>query len=196
MLIEDSKKVTTTLNDQLVTTTQYIASFINQNQSFFDTFSKMDAVLKTMTEQSKVQAQSYDGLQQIIKDLRTDMLEGQRETVELNKALKEEIIALTAERKRCQEQEEQRRKAEQEAWEQRERAAEERTKATLQTAKDKAEHDERILSAREEADNKRNAALIAAITSLTDSIKESKEKATKDNEDLMKAIKELTKQIK
>lgn len=196
MLIEDSKKVTTTLNDQLVTTTQYIASFINQNQSFFDTFSKMDAVLKTMTEQSKVQAQSYDGLQQIIKDLRTDMLEGQRETVELNKALKEEIIALTAERKRCQEQEEQRRKAEQEVWEQRERAAEERTKATLQTAKDKAEHDERILSAREEADNKRNAALIAAITSLTDSIKESKEKATKDNEDLMKAIKELTKQIK
>ena len=42
----------------------------------------------------------------------------------------------------------------------------------------------------------KNAALIAAITSLTDSIKESKEKATKDNEDLMKAIKELTKQIK
>jgi DNA repair exonuclease SbcCD ATPase subunit len=196
MLVEDSKRVTATLNDQLVATTQYIGSFIAQNKSFFETFSQLETILNAMKENSRVQSQGYNDLYQIMKDLRADILDAQKESVEINKALKEEIITLIAERKKYQEQEEQRRKAEQEAWEQRERAADERTKATMQTAKDKAEHEERILSAREEADNKRNAALIAAIASLTDSIKDSKEKASKDSEDLMKAIKELTQQIK
>ena len=196
MLVEDSKRVTATLNDQLVATTQYIGSFIAQNKSFFETFSQLETILNAMKENSRVQSQGYNDLYQIMKDLRADILDAQKESVEINKALKEEIITLIAERKKYQEQEEQRRKAEQEAWEQRERAADERTKATMQTAKDKAEHEERILSAREEADNKRNTALIAAIASLTDSIKDSKEKASKDSEDLMKAIKELTKQIK
>lgn len=196
MLVEDSKRVTATLNDQLVATTQYIGSFIAQNKSFFETFSQLETILNAMKENSRVQSQGYNDLYQIMKDLRADILDAQKESVEINKALKEEIITLIAERKKYQEQEEQRRKADQEAWEQRERAADERTKATMQTAKDKAEHEERILSAREEADNKRNAALIAAIASLTDSIKDSKEKASKDSEDLMKAIKELTKQIK
>lgn len=174
MLVEDSKKVTTTLNDQLVSTTQYIANFIAQNQSFFDTFSKMDAVLKTMTEQSKVQAQSYVGLQQVMKDLGTDMLEGQKEAVELNKALKEEIIKLTAERQVEREEQEKR------------RAAEELT----------AKQEREALSVKLDDEKKQNAQLVSAITALATSIAESKEKAAKENEDLLKAIKELTKQIK
>lgn len=174
MLVEDSKKVTTTLNDQLVSTTQYIANFIAQNQSFFDTFSKMDAVLKTMTEQSKVQAQSYVGLQQVMKDLRTDMLEGQKEAVELNKALKEEIIKLTAERQVEREEQEKR------------RAAEELT----------AKQEREALSVKLDDEKKQNAQLVSAITALATSVAESKEKAAKENEDLLKAIKELTKQIK
>ena len=174
MLVEDSKKVTTTLNDQLVTTTQYIANFIAQNQSFFDTFSKMDAVLKTMTEQSKVQAQSYAGLQQVMKDLRTDMLEGQKEAVELNKALKEEIIKLTAGRQAEREEQEKRRAAEEVA----------------------AKQEREALSAKLDDEKKQNAQLVSAITALATSIAESKEKAAKENEDLLKAIKELTKQIK
>ena len=174
MLVEDSKKVTTTLNDQLVSTTQYIANFIAQNQSFFDTFSKMDAVLKTMTEQSKVQAQSYVGLQQVMKDLRTDMLEGQKEAVELNKALKEEIIKLTAERQVEREEQEKRRAAEELA----------------------AKQEREALSVKLDDEKKQNAQLVSAITALATSIAESKEKAAKENEDLLKAIKELTKQIK
>lgn len=174
MLVEDSKKVTTTLNDQLVSTTQYIANFIAQNQSFFDTFSKMDAVLKTMTEQSKVQAQSYVGLQQVMKDLRTDMLEGQKEAVELNKALKEEIIKLTAERQVEREEQEKRRAAEELA----------------------AKQEREALSVKLDDEKKQNAQLVSAITALATSIVESKEKAAKENEDLLKAIKELTKQIK
>lgn len=196
ILVEDSKMVTSTLNDQLVATTQYIANFIAQNKSFFETFSQLETILNAMKENSRVQSQSYNDLYQIMRDLRGDILEAQKESVEINKALKEEIIALTAERQRYQEQEEQRRMAEHDAWEQREIAADERARAAAQIAKEKAEHDERILSAREEADNQRNAALITAISTLTESIKESKEKASKDNEDLMKAIKELTKQIK
>ena len=174
MLVEDSKKVTTTLNDQLVSTTQYIANFIAQNQSFFDTFSKMDAVMKTMTEQSKVQAQSYVGLQQVMKDLRTDMLEGQKEAVELNKALKEEIIKLTAERQVEREEQEKRRAAEELA----------------------AKQEREALSVKLDDEKKQNAQLVSAITALATSIAESKEKAAKENEDLLKAIKELTKQIK
>lgn len=174
MLVEDSKKVTTTLNDQLVSTTQYIANFIAQNQSFFDTFSKMDAVLKTMTEQSKVQAQSYVGLQQVMKDLRTDMLEGQKEAVEFNKALKEEIIKLTAERQLEREEQEKRRAAEELA----------------------AKQEREALSVKLDDEKKQNAQLVSAITALATSIAESKEKAAKENEDLLKAIKELTKQIK
>lgn len=174
MLVEDSKKVTTTLNDQLVSTTQYIANFIAQNQSFFDTFSKMDAVLKTMTEQSKVQAQSYVGLQQVMKDLRTDMLEGQKEAVELNKALKEEIIKMAAERQVEREEQEKRRAAEELA----------------------AKQEREALSAKLDDEKKQNAQLVSAITALATSIAESKEKAAKENEDLLKAIKELTKQIK
>lgn len=174
MLVEDSKKVTTTLNDQLVSTTQYIANFIAQNHSFFDTFSKMDAVLKTMTEQSKVQAQSYVGLQQVMKDLRTDMLEGQKEAVELNKALKEEIIKLTAERQVEREEQEKRRAAEELA----------------------AKQEREALSVKLDDEKKQNAQLVSAITALATSIAESKEKAAKENEDLLKAIKELTKQIK
>lgn len=174
MLVEDSKKVTTTLNDQLVYTTQYIANFIAQNQSFFDTFSKMDAVLKTMTEQSKVQAQSYVGLQQVMKDLRTDLLEGQKEAVELNKALKEEIIKMTAERQGEREEQEKRRAAEELA----------------------AKQEREALSAKLDDEKKQNAQLVSAITALATSIAESKEKAAKENEDLLKAIKELTKQIK
>ena len=174
MLIEDSKRVTTNLNDQLVATTQYIANFINQNQSFFDTFSKMDAVLKTMTEQSKVQAQSYDGLQQVMKDLRTDMLEGQRETVDLNKALKEEIIKLTTERQAEKEEQEKIRAAEEAA----------------------SKQEREALLARLDDEKKQNAQLISAITALATSIEDSKEKTTKENEYLLKAIKELTKQIK
>ena len=174
MLVEDSKKVTTTLNDQLVSTTQYIANFIAQNQSFFDTFSKIDAVLKTMTEQSKVQAQSYVGLQQVMKDLRTDMLVGQKEAVELNKALKEEIIKLTAERQVEREEQEKRRAAEELA----------------------AKQEREALSVKLDDEKKQNAQLVSAITALATSIAESKEKAAKENEDLLKAIKELTKQIK
>lgn len=174
MLVEDSKKVTTTLNDQLVSTTQYIANFIAQNQSFFDTFSKMDAVLKTMTEQSKVQAQSYVGLQQVMKDLRTYMLEGQKEAVELNKALKEEIIKLTAERQVEREEQEKRRAAEELA----------------------AKQEREALSVKLDDEKKQNAQLVSAIAALATSIAESKEKAAKENEDLLKAIKELTKQIK
>ena len=196
ILVEDSKRVTSTLNDQLVATTQYIANFIAQNKSFFETFSQLETILNAMKENSRVQSQSYNDLYQIMKDLRGDILEAQKESVEINKALKEEIIALTADRQRYQEQEEQRRKAEHDAWEQREIAADERARVAAQIAKGKAEHDERILSAREEAENQRNAALITAISTLAESIKESKEKASKDNEDLMKAIKELTKQIK
>ena len=174
MLVEDSKKVTTTLNDQLVSTTQYIANFIAQNQSFFDTFSKMDAVLKTMTEQSKVQVQSYVGLQQVMKDLRTDMLEGQKEAVELNEALKEEIIKLTAERQVEREEQEKRRAAEELA----------------------AKQEREALSVKLDDEKKQNAQLVSAITALATRIAESKEKAAKENEDLLKAIKELTKQIK
>lgn len=174
MLVEDSKKVTTLLNDQLVATTQYIANFIAQNQSFFDTFSKMDVVLRTMIEQSKIQAQSYTGLQQVMKDLRTDMLESQKETVELNKALKEEIIKLVVEHQSVKEEREKK-------WHEK-------------AVKEKQESE--VLLARQEAEKQQHAQFLTTMMELTTSINEFRENASKGNEDLLKAIKELIKQIK
>lgn len=149
LLVEDSKKVTTTLNDQLVATTQYISNFITQNQTFFDTFSQMETILNAMTEQSKIQAQSYTGLQQVMNELRKDILENQKASIETSKTLREEIIKLTTERYVDKDREKQ-----------------------------------------------QNAQLLAAITTLTANINDSKEKASKENNELLKAIKELIKQTK
>lgn len=149
LLVVDSQKVTTTLNDQLVTTTQYISNFIAQNQTFFDTFSQMERILNAMTEQSRIQAQSYTGLQQVMNEFRKDILENHKASIETSKTLKEEIIKLTTERYVDKEREIQ-----------------------------------------------QNARLLAAITTLTANINDSKEKASKENNELLKAIKELIKQTK
>lgn len=94
LLIEDSKKVTKNLNEQLVTSTQYIQNFVEQNQTFFDTFSQMETVLNTMRDNSRIQSESYTGLQKMINQLSEDLKQTQKETIEVNKALKEEIIKL------------------------------------------------------------------------------------------------------
>jgi phosphoglycerate-specific signal transduction histidine kinase len=97
-----------------------------------------------------------------------------KQQVELNKALKEEIIKMTAERQVEREEQEKRRAAEELA----------------------AKQEREALSAKLDDEKKQNAQLVSAITALATSIAESKEKAAKENEDLLKAIKELTKQIK
>ena len=94
LLIEDSKKVTKNLNEQLVASTQYIQNFVGQNQTFFDTFSKMETVLNAMRDNSRIQSESYTGLQNTINQLSEDLKQTQKETIEVNKALKEEIIKL------------------------------------------------------------------------------------------------------
>ena len=94
LLIEDSKKVTKNLNEQLVASTQYIQNFVGQNQTFFDTFSQMETVLNTMRDNSRIQSESYTGLQKMINQLSEDLKQTQKETIEVNKALKEEIIKL------------------------------------------------------------------------------------------------------
>ena len=94
LLIEDSKNVTKNLNEQLVTSTQYIQNFVEQNQTFFDTFSQMETVLNTMRDNSRIQSESYTGLQKMINQLSEDLKQTQKETIEVNKALKEEIIKL------------------------------------------------------------------------------------------------------
>lgn len=94
LLIEDSKSVTKNLNDQLVASTQYIQNFVSQNQTFFDTFSRMDVVLNTMIENSRIQSESYNGLQNMINQLNDNLKQTQKEAIEANKSLKEEIIKL------------------------------------------------------------------------------------------------------
>lgn len=94
LLIEDSKNVTKNLNEQLVASTQYIQNFVGQNQTFFDTFSQMETVLNTMRDNSRIQSESYTGLQKMINQLSEDLKQTQKETIEVNKALKEEIIKL------------------------------------------------------------------------------------------------------
>lgn len=153
LLIEDSKSVTKNLNNQLLASTQHIQNFVRQNDTFFDTFSKMEVILNTMSENSHIQSTSYTGLQNTINRLDENLKQTQKETIEANRALKEEIIKLI----------------EKEDWNNKKQEA----------------------SAQQE--RQYNARLLEAITLLSASVKESMEKSSKENNDLVKAIKELSK---
>lgn len=153
LLIEDSKSVTKNLNNQLLASTQHIQNFVRQNDTFFDTFSKMEVILNTMSENSHIQSTSYTGLQNTINRLDENLKQTQKETIEANRALKEEIIKLIE-------------------------------KEDLNNKKQEA-------SAQQE--RQYNARLLEAITLLSASVKESMEKSSKENNDLVKAIKELSK---
>ena len=61
---------------------------------FFDSFSRIEEVLKTMVQYTQVQADCYKDLKGEILSLRKDAKDNQLETIELHKALLDAINAM------------------------------------------------------------------------------------------------------
>lgn len=93
-LVADAQKVTKGLNDQLLASTQYIGNFVSQNQTFFTKLNSIDAMLDAVSENSKLQAEYYEGLRKETLDFKIKFIDLQKETMELNKSMREELSDL------------------------------------------------------------------------------------------------------
>lgn len=97
-LTEDAKLVSKKLNDQLTASTEYIRNFVSANQDFFESFSKLRAVLDTMVDYTKIQSDCYNDLKDEILSLRKDNKDAQRSsnqlTIDLITAVKTMTSAL------------------------------------------------------------------------------------------------------
>lgn len=97
-LSSDAQTVSKELNEQLKASTEYIQSFVQDNQATFESLSKIDEVLKTLVDYSKVQADCYKDLKQEILGLKQAQLKSQADYTKLNgdllTAVKEMIGAI------------------------------------------------------------------------------------------------------
>ena len=70
VLTTDATKVSKELNEQLRATTEYIRSFVQDNQTAFSSLSQLNAVLSTLQNYSNIQATCYSDLKEEIKKLK------------------------------------------------------------------------------------------------------------------------------
>ncbi|MCM1177653.1 MAG: hypothetical protein NC335_07915 [Bacteroides sp.] len=94
-LISDAKNVTGQLSEQLSNSTQYIKTFVEENNSFFDTFDKVKEIVASLVQYTQVQATCYNDLKQEIVNLRKDYKESQIDAIELNKATQQAVREMT-----------------------------------------------------------------------------------------------------
>lgn len=94
LLFSDAKQVSECLLEQLAASTLHIKKFVEGNNMFFDSFSRIEEVLKTMVQYTQVQADCYKDLKGEILSLRKDAKDNQLETIELHKALLDAINAM------------------------------------------------------------------------------------------------------
>lgn len=70
VLSTDATKVSQELNEQLRASTEYIRSFVQDNQTAFSSLSQLNAVLSTLQNYSNIQATCYSDLKEEIKKLK------------------------------------------------------------------------------------------------------------------------------
>jgi hypothetical protein bfra3_13820 len=95
VFIAEGAEVSKSLSAQLTASTSHIRHFVNENKEFFDSFAKMQEVLSTMVEYTKVQSECYKDLKGEILNLRKDYKDSERESVELHKATIKAIETMT-----------------------------------------------------------------------------------------------------
>ena len=95
LFISEGKQVSESLSTQLTASTEHIQNFVNNNKEFFDTFEKMKAVLAEMVQYTQVQADCYKDLKGEILNLRKDYKDAQQESIELHKATRKAVDAMT-----------------------------------------------------------------------------------------------------
>lgn len=97
-LTNDAQTVSSELNQQLQASTEYIKSFVNDNQETFNSLSKLKDVLDALAQYANVQASCYNDLKGEIKSLRETQTKAQADSAKLNAdlltAVKEMITAI------------------------------------------------------------------------------------------------------
>lgn len=94
-LVADAKQVTGQLSEQLSTSSQYVKTFVEENNTFFETFDKVKEVVASLVQYTQVQASCYNDLKQEIVNLRKDYKESQIDAIELNKATQQAVREMT-----------------------------------------------------------------------------------------------------
>ena len=97
-LSEDAAKVSNELNEQLKAATEYIHTFVQENQEAFKSMGQLKEVLQSLVEYANVQATCYKDLKDEISSLKKAQLESQSSAAKLNAdlltAVKEMISAI------------------------------------------------------------------------------------------------------
>lgn len=97
-LTTDASTVSEELNGQLRASTDYIRTFVQDNQAAFTSLSKLKDVLDSLIEYANVQATCYKDLKQEIQNLKQSQVKAQSDSAKLNAdlltAVKEMISAI------------------------------------------------------------------------------------------------------
>ena len=87
----DIKEVYSQLNDYFQKSTEYIQTFINNNQNFFTGVNDIQNSIKLFVDNSSIQNEYFKELRAEITAMRNDYRESQNSTLEMNKELIEVI---------------------------------------------------------------------------------------------------------
>jgi len=97
-LATDASKVSEELNTQLKASTDYIRTFVQDNQAAFTSLSKLKDVLDSLIEYANVQATCYKDLKEEIQNLKQSQVKAQSDNAKINAdlliAVKEMILAI------------------------------------------------------------------------------------------------------
>lgn len=83
-LTTDASTVSTELNTQLRASTDYIRSFIHDNQEAFNSLAKLKDVLNSLVQYANIQATCYEDLKEEIKELKQSQIKAQSDNAKLN----------------------------------------------------------------------------------------------------------------
>ena len=83
------------LSEQLSTSSRYVKTFVEENNTCFETFDKVKEVVASLVQYTQVQASCYNDLKQEIVNLRKDYKESQIDAIELNKATQQAVREMT-----------------------------------------------------------------------------------------------------
>lgn len=90
-LNQDVKEVYKELNNYFKTSTEQIQTFIGSNNNFFTGINEIQNAIKVFVENSSIQKDEFNVLKTQIVDMRNDLRDYQKQSIETNKALVDAI---------------------------------------------------------------------------------------------------------
>lgn len=83
-LSSDATEVSNELNEQLKASTEYIRTFVQNNQTSFESLADLKDVIESLVNYSNVQANCYKDLKQEIEDLKKEQIKAKADNTKLN----------------------------------------------------------------------------------------------------------------